>query len=162
MGCKPSRCLKVERGAEILRRGDSHDCARYVCSGARPSHQGIIRYADAHRDQFGVEWIGRCLSLAVAEFMTSRGYRAPRSLSWSHRVSRDQVPGHEIVRPHLENRVLCLVRKMHHLMRCQGCLVGCDLVGRVIRARATSALNRGLTTFTTTSQTNDSSAVERV
>ena len=41
----------------------------------RPSHDRVIFYFDAYKDQFGVEAIRRVLKKADREFVTSRGYR---------------------------------------------------------------------------------------
>ena len=90
---------------------------QFFRSGARPSHDEIIRYVDAYRDQFGVELICRVLANTVGVFMTSCGYRAAKTRPLSHCAIRDQVLNEEMERLHAENYGVYGVRKMH-----SGCL----------------------------------------
>ena len=94
--------------------------------------------------------------------MTSRGYRAAKSRPMSHRAIRDQVLGDEMERLHTENFGVYGVRKMHHLMRRQGWVVGRDQVARVMKTRGIGGVRRGRTTFTTKTKTSDSYPADKV
>ena len=94
--------------------------------------------------------------------MTSRGYRAAKSQPMSHRAVRDQVLGDELERLHGENFGVYGVRKMHHLMRRQGWLVGQDQVARVMKTRGIGGVRRGRTTFTTKTKKTDSYPSDKV
>ena len=93
----------------------------------------MIRYVDAYRGQFGVERICRVLGVTVGGFMTSRGYRAAKTRPLSQRAIRDEVLGDELQRLHGENYGVYRVRKMRHLLRRQGWVVGRDQVSRVMK-----------------------------
>lgn len=86
----------------------------------------MIRYVDTYRDQFGVELICRILGKTAGGFMSSRSYRAAKSRLMTVRAVRDQVLGDEMERSHAENYGIYGMRKMHHLLRRQGWLVGRD------------------------------------
>lgn len=122
----------------------------------------MIRYVDAYRDQFGVEFICRVLGNTAGGFMTSRGYRAAKTREPSSRAIRDQVLGDEIERLHAENFGVYGVRKMHRLMQRQGWLVGRDQVARVMKTRGIKGVRRGRMTFTTRSKTADTYPTDKV
>ena len=86
----------------------------------------MIRYIDEHKDQFGVEAICRVLRPAVRGFITSRGYRAAKTRPPSARALKDELLVPEVARLHVENYGVYGVRKMHALMRRQGCEIGRD------------------------------------
>lgn len=122
----------------------------------------MIRYVDAYRDQFGVERICRVLGVTAGGFMTSRGYRAAKTRPLSNRAIRHQVPGDELQRLHAENYGVYRVRKMHHLMRRQGWVVGRDQVSRVMKTRGINGVTRGKTAFTTKTKASDSYPADKV
>ena len=130
---------ELKRANEILRTASAF--------GARPTRIEMIRYVDAYRDQFGVELMCRVLGNTVGGFMTSRGYRSAKTRPLSQRAIHDQVRGDEMERLHAENYGVYGVRKMHHLMRRQGWLVGRDQV-RVMKTLGITGVRRGRTTFT--------------
>jgi transposase InsO family protein len=80
----------------------------------------------------------------------------------SNRAIRDQLLGDEIGRLHAENYGVYGVRKMHHLMRRQGWLVGRDHVARVMKIRGITGVRRGRTTFTTRTKPADSYPLDKV
>jgi len=53
----------------------------------------------------------------------------------SDRAIRDHVLGDEMQQLHAENYGVYGVRKMHHLMRRQGWVVGRDQIARVMKTR---------------------------
>jgi len=94
--------------------------------------------------------------------MTSRGYRAAKARPMSDRAIRDRLLGDEIERLHAENYGVYGVRKMHHLMRRQGWVVGRDQVARVMKTRGITGVRRGRTTFTTKPKKTDSYPADKV
>ena len=72
------RKLKREN-AELRRANESSRRRQLFRSGARPSHDEMIRYIDMFRDRFGVEPICRGLGATDRGFLTSRGYRAAKA-----------------------------------------------------------------------------------
>ena len=122
----------------------------------------MIQYVDAYRDQFGVEQICRVLARTEGGFMTSRGCRAAKRRPMSDRAIRDHVLGDEMQQLHAENYGVYGVRKMHHLMRRQGWVVGRDQIARVMKTRGITGVRRGRTTFTTRTKTTDAYPLDRV
>ncbi len=70
--------------------------------------------------------------------------------------------GDELERLHEDNYGIYGVRKMHHLMRRQGWLVGRDQVARVMKTRGITGVRRGKTTFTTKTKPADSYPADEV
>ena len=122
----------------------------------------MIRYVDTYRNHFGVEQICRVLARTEGGFMTSRGYRAAKARPIANRAIRDQLLGDEIGRLHAENYGVYGVRKMHHLMRRQGWVVGRDQIARVMKTHGITGVRRGRTTFTTKPKKTDSYPADKV
>jgi transposase InsO family protein len=80
----------------------------------------------------------------------------------SDRAVRDQLLGDEIERLHAENYGVYGVRKMHHLMRRQGWVVGRDQVARVMKTPGIMGVKRGRTMFTTKPKKTDSYPADKV
>ncbi|MCQ9346854.1 IS3 family transposase, partial [Corynebacterium phoceense] len=80
----------------------------------RPTHDQMISYIDAYKDQFGVEAICRVLKQADRGFITSRGYRKATTRVPSARALSDSLLIPEIQRVHAENFSVYGIRKMWH------------------------------------------------
>ncbi|MGP9587824.1 IS3 family transposase, partial [Micrococcaceae sp. AOP34-BR2-30] len=110
----------------------------------------MIRYIDFYRDQFGVEAICRVLSKTERGFITSRGYRAAKSRPVSSRGLQDSQIIPILRELHAANYGVYGVRKMWHVMRRAGWLIGRDQCARLMRKAGLSGIVRGRKPRTTT------------
>ena len=84
----------------------------------------MIAFIDAHRDQFGVEFICRTVREAGMGFLTSRSDRAAKTRVASARAIRDTVLVEIITTIHPQNFSVYRVKKMHAAMHCAGHRIG--------------------------------------
>jgi len=109
----------------------------------------MIRYIDLYRDQFGVEAICRTLGATERGFITSRGYRAAKTRSASHRQVRDAVLIPILKDVHEANYEVYGVRKMWHAMSRAGWPIGRDQCARLMRKAGIRGVVRGRKPVTT-------------
>ncbi|MFW9035474.1 IS3 family transposase, partial [Corynebacterium striatum] len=111
-------------------------------SGTRPTHDQMISYIDAYKDQFGVEAICRVLKQADRGFITSRGYRKATTRVPSARALSDSLLIPEIQRVHAENFSVYGIRKMWHAMNREGFHIGRDKTARLMKLAGVSGRRR--------------------
>lgn len=110
----------------------------------------MISYIDMYRDRFGVEPICRVLKETECGFITSRGYRAAKNRPVSDRSLRDAALIPVVKELHAANYGVYGVRKMWHVMRRNGWLIGRDQCGRLMRKAGLCGVIRGRNPRTTT------------
>jgi putative transposase len=115
----------------------------------------MIAYIDAHRDQFGVEFICAVLRAAIPGFLTSRGYRAARTRPPSDREIRDEQFIAELHTVHRDNYSVYGVKKMHQAMKRRGWHLGREQTRRLMRKAGLRGVQRGKPVFTTVTDPAD-------
>jgi putative transposase len=110
----------------------------------------MIRYIDIYRGQFGVEAICRVLSKTGRGFISSRGYRAAKTRQVSSRGVRDAQIIPILRELHALNYHVYGVRKMWHVLRRHGWLIGRDQCSRLMRQAGVGGVVRGRKPRTTT------------
>lgn len=106
---------------------------QFLRSGARGSHEKMIRYICVFRERFGVESICRGLGVTVRGFITPREYRAANASTASDRVRRDAALIPVVKELHRVNYGVYGVHNMWHAMRLSGWVVSQDQVARLMR-----------------------------
>ncbi|MCD2146004.1 IS3 family transposase, partial [Gordonia paraffinivorans] len=109
----------------------------------------MIAFIDAHRDQFGVEFICRTLRAAGVGFLTSRGYRAANARAVSARAVRDAQLVEVIATIHAQIYWVYGVNKMHAALRRAGRDIGREQTRRLMRCAGVGGVQRGAKVFTT-------------
>ena len=102
-------------------------------------------FIDDHKAAYGVEPICRTLAIAPSSYYAAR-VRPP-----SARAVRDMALGAEIGRIHGANYAVYGARKLWHVLRREGILIGRDQVGRLMRGLGLTGAVRGKTKRTTVS-----------
>ena len=107
--------------------------------------EAVVRYIDAHREEFGVEPICRVLQFAPST------YYAAKSRPLSPRAVSDGLLGEHIRRIHEQNYAVYGVRKVWRQLRRDGETAGRDQVGRVMKDLGLQGVRRGKAKRTTVS-----------
>ncbi|HEY3842957.1 MAG TPA: IS3 family transposase [Acidimicrobiales bacterium] len=138
------RIAELEKENRELRRANAilKSASGFVRGGARPPDQ-VVRYIDAHREEFGVEPICSVLQFAPSTYY-ARKARPP-----SARSRTDAVLGALISKIHEENSGVYGVRKVWRQLRRDGVDVGRDQVGRIMADLGLHGARRGRAKRTT-------------
>nr|WP_157897770.1 IS3 family transposase [Mycolicibacterium rutilum] len=135
---------ELRRANEILKSASA-----FFGSGTRPPRNEMIAYIDAHRDQFGVEFICRVLRAAIPGFFTSRGYRDAKTRPRCDRALRDELLIAELATVHRANYSVYGVKKMQHAMIRRGWSIGREQTRRLMHLAGLRGVRRGKPVFTT-------------
>ncbi|MGE9809531.1 IS3 family transposase [Janibacter sp. G1551] len=150
------RIAKLEQEVRELRRANHilKTSAGFLRGGARPPHQQVVAYIDAHRGdvvdgrQVGVEPICAVLKEAGVQIAPS-GYYAAKSRPPSARAVRDAELVEDIKVAHRANLGVYGARKIHAELNREGVPVARCTVERLMRAEGLRGIPREKTRKTT-------------
>ena len=140
-----ARIAELEKEIRELAPGqcDPQVGVGFFRGGARPP-QAVVRYIDAHKEEFGVEPICRVLQVRPLHLLRRK---IPAPLS--PRAVSDELLGEHIKRIHEDNYGVYGVRKVWHQLRREGEHGGRDQVGRVMGDLGLEGVRRGKAKRTT-------------